>query len=326
MEHPLISGPYINQQISGDPGTNWLAWVKRDFVPNVLDRGLSLGCGSGGLERHAIKLGICKRFDAFDISREAIEMAIQYAAMEGINSIHYELKDINEIELPESQYDIVLISSALHHSKELEHVLTQVDKSLKLGGLFAFSEFVGPSQFQWTDKQLRIINDLLALLPRKYKIDIRTLSRFNITTAVSAGAGLRPSLLGLTKGLKAGWRLAVSRTLRSKNLAEPKRGFIIKKQVGRPTIEQMNIGDPSEAIRSAEIVPLVGKYFKIIQRVDFGGTLLHMLLSDIVGNFDPDREEDTAIIKLLCYLERTLIKEGVLPSDFTVIVARSRIP
>jgi hypothetical protein len=84
----------------------------------------------------------------------------------------------------------------------------------------------------------------------------------------------------------------------------------------------MLLSNPSEAVRSAEIVPLIRQRFEIVQQTDFGGTILHMLLSDIVGNFDPESEADVTIVRLLCYLEKTLIAEGVLPSDFTLIVAR----
>ena len=97
----------------------------------------------------------------------------------------------------------------------------------------------------------------------------------------------------------------------------------IKEQVYRPSIDNMNNFDPSEAIRSCDIVPLVTKYFDIEERIDYGGTILHGLLQHIVGNFDPSKEEDIAILRLLGYFEDVLIKENVIPSDFTLIVARN---
>jgi len=276
MESPLIAGPYINRQISGDPADNWLIWVKKALVPNKLGRGLSLGCGEGCLERHATSLGICEAFDAFDISAQAIAIARAKAAQEGRAHIHYEVRDVNKIQLPPEHYDIAFASSALHHIARLEHVLDEVHKALKPGCLFIANEFVGPSRFQWTDKQLQIINELLALLPPRYRMDLR-----------------RPGQ--------------------------------IKSRVERPTVVQMLLSDPSEAVRSAEIVPLIRQRFEIVQQIDFGGTILHMLLSDIVGNFDPASEADVTIVRLMCYLEKTLIAEGVLPSDFTLLVVRKQV-
>jgi len=275
MESPLIAGPYINRQISGDPADNWMIWVKKALVPNKLGRGLSLGCGEGCLERHATSLGICEAFDAFDISAQAIAIARAKAAQEGCAHIHYEVRDVNKIELLPERYDIAFAGSALHHIAKLEHVLDEVHKALKPGCFFIANEFVGPSRFQWTDKQLQIINELLASLPPQYRADLR-----------------RPGQ--------------------------------VKSRVERPTVVQMLLSDPSEAVRSAEIVPLIRQRFEIVQQIDFGGTILHMLLSDIVGNFDPASEADATIIRLLCYLEKTLIAEGVLPSDFTLIVARKQ--
>jgi len=275
MESPLIAGPYINRQISGDPADNWMIWVKKVLVPNKLGRGLSLGCGEGCLERHTTSLGICEAFDAFDISAQAIAIARAKAAREGFAHIHYEVRDIDKIQLPPEHYDIAFASSALHHIARLEHVLDEVHKALKPGCFFIANEFVGPSRFQWTDKQLQIINDLLALLPPRYRADLR-----------------RPGH--------------------------------IKSRVDRPTVMQMLLSDPSEAVRSAEIVPLIRQRFEIVQQTDFGGTILHMLLSHIVGNFDPESEADVTIVRLLCYLEKTLITEGALPSDFALIVAQKR--
>ncbi len=131
---------------------------------------------------------------------------------------------------------------AMHHFSNLEHIFNELRKSLKPNGLFILNEFVGPSQFQWTEKQINITNELLEILPEKYKVDLTTGD--------------------------------------------------LKERIYRPAIEFMNDYDPSEAIRSSDIVPLVAKYFKIEERIDYGGTILHLLLQNIVGNFNPSKEED----------------------------------
>ena len=63
-----VSKYYINKTISGKPDVNWLIDFKNSFIKDELDRGLNLGCGDGCLERHAIKLKICRNFDSLDIS------------------------------------------------------------------------------------------------------------------------------------------------------------------------------------------------------------------------------------------------------------------
>lgn len=156
--------------------------------------------------------------------------------------INYQVADVNKIVLSKNKYDIAFGSMAMHHFSNLEHIFNELRKSLKPNGLFILNEFVGPSQFQWTEKQINITNELLEILPEKYKVDLTTGD--------------------------------------------------LKERIYRPAIEFMNDYDPSEAIRSSDIVPLVAKYFKIEERIDYGGTILHLLLQNIVGNFNPSKEED----------------------------------
>jgi len=267
----------INESVSGNPQENWFLWVKKKYCNQKKGCGLVLGSGDGSLERHGIALEMCDCFDAFDVSEKSVEFARSEAQKGGFaDKVNYQTSDINHITLPKNKYDMTFCAMSLHHFSRLEQVLEQIKHSLKPDGLFIFNEYVGPSQFQWTDKQLQIINAILELLPKKYRKDL--------------------SRLGLTA----------------------------KKEVLRPPIEDMERIDPSEAIRSAEIIPLVGKHFTILEKVDYGGTLLHTLLHNIVGNFDPQKEEDTALLKLLYYLEMLLIKEEVLESDFTLVVAAKK--
>jgi len=267
----------INERISGDPKKNWLIWAKEKYCRETKPAGLVLGCGDGVLERHGIKLGLCDHFDAYDVSGKSIEAARSAAKKEKLDkNINYQICDINNIALKEKSYDLVFCAMSLHHFSRLEQVFEQIEHSLKSGGLFIFNEYVGPSQFQWTDKQLNIINRFLKLLPDKYRKDL--------------------SRLGIT----------------------------VKKEVFRPSIEDMDRIDPSEAIRSGEIIPLVKQHFHILEKMDYGGTLLHTLLHNIVGNFDPKKEEDVALLKLLYDIEMLLIDERIIESDFTVVVAADK--
>jgi len=79
---------------------------------------------------------------------------------------------------------------------------------------------------------------------------------------------------------------------------------------------------PFEAVRSADIIPLLYRYFTIVERRDYGGTILHWLLNQIVPNFDEvGSEEDRCILSLLCGIEFLMTQPGAFQSDFTVIIA-----
>lgn len=87
-------------------------------------------------------------------------------------------------------------------------------------------------------------------------------------------------------------------------------------------VELWNRADPSEAIRSDLILPELERRFEITVRVDYGGTILNLMLEHIVHNFDPQDEKDAAILRLLAAFEAVLIDSGFLASDFTTLVAR----
>jgi SAM-dependent methyltransferase len=98
----------------------------------------------------------------------------------------------------------------------------------------------------------------------------------------------------------------------------------VKGRALRPDADEVYRVDPSESVRSDEILDLIGERFEVVYRADFGGTLLQFVLSDIAGNFDPADPKDVAMIDLVCLYEKTLIDTGVLPSDFVYLVARRR--
>lgn len=90
-----------------------------------------------------------------------------------------------------------------------------------------------------------------------------------------------------------------------------------------PTVEEMIATDPSEAVRSDELVARTRRDFSVVEEVACGGTVLHHMLYDIVQNFDPAEPLDNRLLAFLCWTEETLVDEGLLPSDFVVMVARS---
>jgi hypothetical protein len=85
----------------------------------------------------------------------------------------------------------------------------------------------------------------------------------------------------------------------------------------------MNGHDPSESIRSADIVTELEKQFEIVERRDFGDTLLHLVLDNIAGNLSYSDEGKT-ILRNLFAEEQRLLASGEISSDFTLLVARKK--
>ena len=82
--------------------------------------------------------------------------------------------------------------------------------------------------------------------------------------------------------------------------------------------------DPSEAVRSDEILPLLRARMKVLEEIPYGGSLLNPLLYEIVANFEDGNEADEAILKQLCAAEKVLIRTGGLPSDYVVVAATKK--
>ena len=89
-----------------------------------------------------------------------------------------------------------------------------------------------------------------------------------------------------------------------------------------PTEAQMIATDPSESVRSDELMAFTRNGFEVLEEVAYGGTVLQHLLYDVVQNFDPASLPDARLLGLVCLLEEALLREGVLPSDYAVVLAR----
>src|ERR1044072_3651396 len=99
---PAACRHYINSQISGDPHTWPIEWLRR-IVTAPIARALSIGCGTGALERGLLDQKLCTRIDAFDASIASLSIARAEARRSGYgDSIHYFAADFNTIVLPRS--------------------------------------------------------------------------------------------------------------------------------------------------------------------------------------------------------------------------------
>jgi len=134
----------------------------------AFDHGLTLGCGAGRCERELISRGVCRSFHGIDLSESAIDMAREIAKEQGL-PLTYEVADLNSVQLPEKQFDLVVAQTCLHHVLFLEHVADQIWCSLKSDGYLWIHDFTGETQSQYEPKRLAIMNQILAILPEKFR-------------------------------------------------------------------------------------------------------------------------------------------------------------
>lgn len=91
-----------------------------------------------------------------------------------------------------------------------------------------------------------------------------------------------------------------------------------------PDPRAVEAADPSEAVRSADILRVVGDRLEIVDHHQAGGTLLQFLLQGIAGNFRSDDPGSLAVLETLFRIEDALIAAGDVGSDFALVVARAR--
>ncbi|HUP59117.1 MAG TPA: class I SAM-dependent methyltransferase [Thermoanaerobaculia bacterium] len=92
----------------------------------------------------------------------------------------------------------------------------------------------------------------------------------------------------------------------------------------RPSVEEMIANDPTEAVRSEEIVGFTERTFEVCERRDLGGTILQHLLYEIAEELRFEVPRERALVELLCAIEAMLVDGGRIGSDFTLLAARKK--
>jgi hypothetical protein len=86
-------------------------------------------------------------------------------------------------------------------------------------------------------------------------------------------------------------------------------GTTIKKRIYRPGLLRKYLVDPSEAVESQQILPVIHRYLKPIEEKKVGWDILHLLLKDISHNFLSDNEETKSLLYYLFQQEDNYLSE-----------------
>ena len=83
--------------------------------------------------------------------------------------LRFSVANVFDLEIADGTYDVVFVEDALHHFTPLAKILKKINSMLRPDGYLIVNEFVGPSRFQWTDRQLNAVNGILSILPARYR-------------------------------------------------------------------------------------------------------------------------------------------------------------
>lgn len=171
LSHPLVRDR-VYRRISGDirfGAIHWLAGYLASETP--LERCVSIGCGTGGLERELVANGIVTRIVGVDVEDEPLAYARRERDTAGIGAdrIDYVKTDARDFLSRQSGLDGVFFRGSLHHMDRLDDMMARVSKALRTGGLLYADEYVGPSMHQWNWRTLFLANLFHNLLSWKVR-------------------------------------------------------------------------------------------------------------------------------------------------------------
>lgn len=159
-----------NFLVSGDEKVDHVEYICRKYLLGEKNlAAFSPGCGTGGNELRWAGTGIFSRIDACDLSEPRIAAARAAAERSGLSGIiRFSSSDWRRAPTA-APYDLIIAEGALHHLHPMRPALGWIQGLLKPGGLLVVNDFVGPSRFQWTPRQLQAANAFLELIPENYK-------------------------------------------------------------------------------------------------------------------------------------------------------------
>lgn len=169
-----IAQAHIRRRISGDedvPPTRYFAGLLGEEMrsgPALVLRG-----GDPKLACELLRERVCARVTILDDSGERLDYARARVPEDLRGKVQLAEADPIAYE-PDEPPTVVAAVSALHRLSDPNAVVGRVAHWLAPGGLVYVDEFVGPDRFQWTERQLEIVNRLLACLPEELRRDLST--------------------------------------------------------------------------------------------------------------------------------------------------------
>jgi len=132
-------------------------------------RGLSVACGRGLKEMALLEAGVVTHFDCYELSENAVLDGREEAGRRKLDErISFHIGDAFKARIAPESYDCIYWDNAMHHMLDARAAMRWSKDLLAKGGCFFMYDFVGPTRFQWTDEQGRILKNILESLDDAY--------------------------------------------------------------------------------------------------------------------------------------------------------------
>lgn len=133
-------------------------------------RMLSLGSGPGGVEIGFAKSAPLAQIVCIDLNPELLELGRLRAQESGLN-VTFKEADLNTVELPQTEFDLVFCHASLHHVIELERLAEQIKRCLRPGGELIIVDIVTRNGYQMWDETREVVEALWKTLPSKFRLN-----------------------------------------------------------------------------------------------------------------------------------------------------------
>ena len=100
----------------------------------------------------------------------------------------------------------------------------------------------------------------------------------------------------------------------------------VRTQVVLPHPDEVARVDPSEAIRSQDIIPKVTDHFAVLEHNVMCGSLMQFMLDGIAGNFREEDSHGKELLEILLDIEKLLIDLDLIGQHFVLLVCQKRKP
>lgn len=155
LERCFADGPferYVNRRFTGDPDLHW--W---DTIASAgpFSRGVVLGTSALTIEDEILASNPGLHLTFVDISPGALARRAEELGRKYPGRVETVTADLNFVELPRGEYDLVVSAAALHHVTNLEYVAEEIAAALRPGGRFFLQDYVGEPRFQFSAEKKR---------------------------------------------------------------------------------------------------------------------------------------------------------------------------
>lgn len=157
---------YMSENFTGDKHKSWIEDFKDRFCQKPFEHGLVLNCGNGWVEREFIDLGMVQRVTAFDYSMDLLSAAEKE---KGERPISYFRTDVNRIDFPDNQFDLIINVASLHHVQYINRFCRIMCSTIKENGILVNYDYIGPHRNQYPLKQWYYINRVNRSLPHSIR-------------------------------------------------------------------------------------------------------------------------------------------------------------